>query len=358
MSTGGSAPLAAMLGLGYIYEAPVAAGREVAPVAVSVAASLSARAGVALFHAPDDALVAATLDVGAAGANFTRLYNRLGAGAAPLVAGQGAVFTTFLVPLNGTDWRPAFAVPSLLARRGRVRRTPADEPDVLQQIHAAALRVEGAAARAPAAVRAPRNFHGRGLQAPQRRGVVTTHGAAAARGAGRATNGLGRRAMAEARWALRRAGRCGCNLNCIFIAREDGKGLAPVTLSGRPGRHCVPAQAAPLGAPLRARVRRLGARVAARGQAVQPLLSNPSKVRSHRRHTLTPGASRARARPLHMAPSAMPATCLESPTKQARHRRLACIAAKPRSPRSRCRRRRDGVAIHCPVICPTSNSIY
>lgn len=107
MSTGGSAPLAAMLGLGYIYEAPVAAGREVAPVAVSVAASLSARAGVALFHAPDDALVAATLDVGAAGANFTRLYNRLGAGAAPLVAGQGAVFTTFLVPLNGTDWRPA-----------------------------------------------------------------------------------------------------------------------------------------------------------------------------------------------------------------------------------------------------------
>ena len=99
-----------MLGNGFVYEADVAANREVMPLAMSAVASLANASGVALLHDPSDALLAAVQDAAAGGANFSRLYNRLGQGAAPLGKGQGgAAFTSFLIPLDSCDWRPAFA---------------------------------------------------------------------------------------------------------------------------------------------------------------------------------------------------------------------------------------------------------
>jgi hypothetical protein len=108
---GAGAPnVSSTLGHGFVYEAALAAGRDVAPIAVAVAASIANSSGVALFHDPSDALHAALLDASPAGSSLTRLYNRLGQGAAGVGAGAGgARFTTWLVPLAGADWRPAFA---------------------------------------------------------------------------------------------------------------------------------------------------------------------------------------------------------------------------------------------------------
>lgn len=76
-------------------------GREVSPVPAAVLAFASARAGLGLVAALDDALFGVAMDVGVGGAAITRRYNRLG-------VGRTVSFTTFIVPLAGADWRPLF----------------------------------------------------------------------------------------------------------------------------------------------------------------------------------------------------------------------------------------------------------
>ena len=93
--------LSLQYGDGFIFESDIAAGREVMPVPLSVAA-LDGAGGIALAHAPSDLLLAAYADVNSTYASFSRLYNRLG-------EGGSVAFTTHLVPLAGADWRPAFA---------------------------------------------------------------------------------------------------------------------------------------------------------------------------------------------------------------------------------------------------------
>jgi hypothetical protein len=97
-------PLKLQLGRGFIYES-FASDYAVAPLLASVTASLARGCGVALFHDPSDALVAATAEVGASSTMFSRIYNRLGAGAEPLAT----AFTVYIVSVPGRDWRPAFA---------------------------------------------------------------------------------------------------------------------------------------------------------------------------------------------------------------------------------------------------------
>ena len=97
-------------GSGFIYEAQVAAGRQIMPIPLTVTASLAASSGIALAHDPSDALLGAFVDLYGQNVSFGRLYNRLGLGAAPASdQGDGANFTLHFVPLSGPDWRPAFA---------------------------------------------------------------------------------------------------------------------------------------------------------------------------------------------------------------------------------------------------------
>jgi hypothetical protein len=106
--TSASAPngLRTTYGDGFIYEQNISSGREVSPIPMTLAASLSLDAGLALFHDPADPLVAAYADVDPLRSSFSRIYNRLGAGA---LADGGVSFTMHFVPVKGADWRPAFA---------------------------------------------------------------------------------------------------------------------------------------------------------------------------------------------------------------------------------------------------------
>ena len=80
------------------------------PVPLTVIASVQAASGLALAHDPSDALFGVLVDAYYANASITRLYNRLGEGAAPDTdQGAGATFTTHFVPLAGLDWRPAMS---------------------------------------------------------------------------------------------------------------------------------------------------------------------------------------------------------------------------------------------------------
>ena len=93
----------------FLYEPDLSRGRAIMPIPVTVCALASRGAALALLHDPRDALISAYADVNATSHIFSRVYNRLGAGAAPLLSGRGANFTTYIIPLGGADWRGAFA---------------------------------------------------------------------------------------------------------------------------------------------------------------------------------------------------------------------------------------------------------
>ena len=133
-------PLKLQLGRGFIYES-FASDYAVAPMLASVTTSLSRGCGVALFHDPRDALVAATAEVGASATSFSRIYNRLGAGAEP----AETAFTVHIISIPARDWRPAFSwartafprfflpyslvAPPAAARRG-ISRLRSESPSV------------------------------------------------------------------------------------------------------------------------------------------------------------------------------------------------------------------------------------
>ena len=94
------AGLHAQYGTGFLLDD--ADGRDVSPVPAAVLSFASARAGLGLIAALDDALFGVATDVTPAGAAITRRYNRLG-------AGRAVSFSAHVVPLAGADWRPLFA---------------------------------------------------------------------------------------------------------------------------------------------------------------------------------------------------------------------------------------------------------